>query len=155
MDEELQRVIYDEVHKFGLSRLARLMGVGERILMNKVNPHQEAHQLTSAQMMQVLMFTKSAAIVAAMIRAAEMPLRVEQELAGPASPDLVMSVLSSATESSDIVRVFEERARDGIWTHADAVQFERESREAVVAITQAIETSWALSRRGGRLQRAL
>lgn len=150
MNEELLRVIHDEVHRFGVGRLATMMGIPERAPYNKVNPHTEEHALTTAQLMQVISITGSALILSALARSAGLSATIAPHgVAG----DLVMSVISASKESGDVLAVFNAEAADGHWSMPDAQRLEREANEAITALGNAVASSYEIARAGGRLKK--
>lgn len=150
MNDELLKVIHDEAHRFGIGKLSGMMGISERMLYNKLNPHTDEHNLTVVQLMQLITITGSAPILGAMGRAAGLSCTVSP---APVAGDLVMSVIKASKESGDVLAVFNAEAADGNWSLADAQRLESEANEAITALGNAVASSYEVSRAGGRFKK--
>lgn len=139
--------IYDAVHQYGVRELAEKMRITPQTLVNKVNPEQEAHALTFDQLLMVVEFTKSRAILDALAERAGIDQPTE------CAPTLTLAVLKASKESSDVLAVFERKAGDGVWSLSDAKALEREAGEAIAALGCAVASSYALAKAGGRIRR--
>lgn len=136
---QLEWVIYEAIHAYGLPQMAERLRISPQMLVNKINPKHAAHNLTLDQLLVILEATQASQIVAALQERA----RLQHQAGG----NLIAMTPPSINKTSGDATIFEEHTSYEKWTQDDAKTLEDAANEAVHAIGEAVSASWALARR--------
>lgn len=116
--DQLDIAIHETAHRApgGLSKLARMIGVREQVLRNKVCPTTDSHKLTLREALAMMEATDDDRILHALAEVRSYTLRRRML---PDAPSIVAAVLASDAEHGDVSRAIQEAIGDGKLTEAE------------------------------------
>lgn len=129
--DHIDQAVYDTVHSSDLSakEIARNLGMSHQVLLNKANPQAEGHKLTLREAVAIMLMTGNHRIQSA----------IETELGvAEVKPkkSVIESVLDSAKEHGDVVRVVQKALDDGNISLRELEECQQEIDEAIDSLAR-------------------
>lgn len=129
--EEIHRAIHETVLDAGPKQLAHLMGMSHTNLLNRSNPNDDTHRLNVEQLLQIMLHSQDARILAALAHEFGFDLVAKQ----PAQPKgLQAAVLHMHDEIADVTKAVVEALADGHVSQTEKQQIKRHIGEASASL---------------------
>jgi hypothetical protein len=134
----IKDVVYRVVHAYpgGVPALAARMGVSKHVLQNKVNPNNDTHHLTIAELVQIQEFTNSDEIAKHIAAERNMVCFPVSQHQGTSDTDLLTLIIKANKEQADLFVCIQQAWSDGVIDPEDASRIKRETYEHLAAIAE-------------------
>jgi hypothetical protein len=136
----IKDVIYRVVHAYpgGVPALAARMGISKHVLQNKVNPNNDTHHLTVAELIEIQGFTGSDEIakhIAGERNLICIPISKHQ---GASDMELLDLIITLEKEKADWLVSIQRALSDGVIDPLESERIKQESNEHLAAVLEMV-----------------